>query len=145
MLARPRVLATVGVVTAPIAVGLEHGFAVLWDNQFPDGHISPVLQYFDQSLAVQGQAIILPFVKGVQIDNQSAYEGFTAIVRTPSGFVLYGAAVDYPSLTYGISVFFIDWNGRLMRPRQQLNDIATASLAPSAFNGLAVQPNENLV
>jgi hypothetical protein len=143
---QPTTLGTVDIATGPIAVGLEHGFAVLWDRQFPDGHISPALQYYDESLTPQGNAIALPFIKGAAgIHNPDSYEVFTTLVRTPSGFALYGTAPDSPSLAAGIFIFFIDRNGIPTHPRLQLNADVSIQSVIADFDGLAVQPNGNLV
>ena len=145
VLAQPRILATVDVVTGPIAVGLDRGFAVLWDARSSEGHISPVLQYYDESLSPQGGAIELPFLKGAGFGNPLSYDVLTTIVRTPSGFALYGAAVDNPSLADGVFVFFIDRNGKPTHSRQRLNDGISPPVSVSSFSGLTVQPDGGLV
>src|SRR5579872_5618734 len=145
VLAQPRILATVDIATGPIAVGLDRGFAVLWDARSSDGHISPVLQYYDESLSPQGSAIELPFLKGAGFGNPLSYDVLTTIVRTPSGFALYGAAADKPSLPEGVFVFFIDRDGNPLHPRQQLNDGISPPVSVSSFSGLTVQPGGSLV
>jgi hypothetical protein len=145
LLESPRVLATLDVATGPIAVGLDRGFAVLWDAPASDGHIFPSLQYYDESLTPQGKAISLPFVKSGEISDPKAYDGFASIVRIPSGFAIYGSAVDDPTLADGIFVYFIDRNGVTTHPRQRLNNKTSVELATTSFNGMTLQPNGDLV
>src|SRR5258708_7764845 len=88
VLAQPRILATTNKSAVARAVGLERGFAVLWDRRLSNEQISPALQYFDESLAPQGDAITLPFVENGKPESPSSYGVFLTIVRTPSGFAL---------------------------------------------------------
>jgi hypothetical protein len=145
VLAQPRILATVDVATGPIAVGLDRGFAVVWDARSSDGIISPVLQYYDESLSPQGNIVTLPLIKGAGFASAISYDVLTTIVRTPSGFALYGAAAFTRSLADGVFVFFIDQNGRLTHSRQRMNDNISPPVSVSAFSGLTVQPNGGLV
>ena len=140
----PKLLATKTTLAGPIAVGLEQGFAVLWDQQFPDGHISPVLQYYDESLTLQ-KAVALPFVFGAPgFHNPLSYGSFFEIVRVPSGFALYAAATDNVALNASVFVYFIDRDGKSIRTRQRLNEVTSVQLSPTP-NGLALQPDGNLV
>jgi len=140
----PKLLATVTTLTGPIAVGLEQGFAVQWDQQFPDGHISPVLRYYDESLTLQ-KAVTLPFIAGAPgFHNPLSYGSFFNIVRIPSGFELYAGAVDNFALNYSVFVYFIDRDGKSIRTRQRLNEATSVQLSPTS-NGLALQPDGDLV
>jgi hypothetical protein len=142
----PEVLVTGDLPNGPVVTGLESGFAVLWDNQFPDGHISPILQYYDESLKPQGSAITLPFVEGAAgFNNPISYGAFFTIARVPSGFVLYAAAIDNAALVYDAFAFFVDRNGKQTHPRQRLNGHPATQSVGLASNGLAVQPNGDLV
>jgi hypothetical protein len=145
VLAQPRVLATGDFPNGPAVAGLEQGFAVLWDNQFPDGHTSPLLQYYDESLVPQGDPITLPFVRDTGgFDNPSSYSAFFEIVRTPLGFALAAGAIDAPA-TSGVFVFFIGRDGSVLRPRQRLNDDITSEVGFGAANPLTMQPTGELV
>jgi hypothetical protein len=140
-----RVLATGRSPNNPIAVGLEQGFAVLWDYQFPDGHVSPVLQYYDESLVPQGERITLPFVQAIGGSRDPAtYTTFSQILRTPSGFALYGTAIETPYL-YNAFVFRVDRNGRQIAARQRLDTPSLSKSVGVGFNGLAAQPNGDFV
>jgi hypothetical protein len=145
VLAQPRILSTVDVVTGPIAVGLDRGFAVLWDARSASGQTSPVLQYYDESLSPLGSAVTLPLIRGAGFGNPMSYDGLTTIVRTPSGFALYGVAADRPSLADGVFVFFIDRDGKQTHPRLRINDNIAPPVSPASFSGLAVQPDGGLV
>jgi len=143
---QPRILVTGDFPNGPIVAGLERGFAVLWESQYPDGHISPVLRYYDESLAPQSDEITLPFVRGAAgFDNPVSYGAFESIVRTPSGFALFAEAIDDPSLAVGAFVFFVDRDGRVLRPRQRLNDDTSLPSGAGSSNPLAVRPDGSLV
>jgi hypothetical protein len=145
LLTRSQVLTTVSFPNGPIAVGLERGFAVFWDNLFSDNRVSPILQYFDESLAPQGPPIVLPFHLGAEAHDPNTFEGFTTVVRTPKGFALYGGARNTPSEAPGIFIFFIDRNGKPTRHRQRLNEDISDQSVVADFNGLAVLSNGDLV
>jgi hypothetical protein len=141
----PKILATVHFPTRPLVVALEQGFAVLWDSQFPDGHVSPTLRYYDESLTLQ-KVVTLPFVMGAPgLHNPISYIDVFDIVRTSLGFVLYAVSIDNPSLVYDAFAFFVDQDGKQLHPRQRLNDHPATQSVGLGPNGLAVQANGDLV
>jgi hypothetical protein len=146
VLVQPRILATGHFPNGPIAVGMENGFAVFWDSFSPDGHESSIMQYFTESLAPTGAPITLPFSESAGIKDPNLYGGFSTIVRTRTGFVLYGSTTDsYPSLAYDAFVYFIDSEGVSVRSRVQVNEGSGRNVNANAFGGLTWQPNGNLI
>jgi hypothetical protein len=142
---QPEVLATGDFDNGPIVAGLEHGFAVLWDQQFPGGHVAPMLQYYDASLAPQGERIALPFVRGLaRFQDPKSYTGFLDLLPTGSGFVIYGLAFENPWVASAYW-YFIDRDGTQSRPRQRLSPFPSNQSANPWPNGSAVQPNGDLV
>lgn len=145
LLTESKILATVGFASDPIAVGLERGFAAIWNNLGSGNRISPLLQFFDESLAPLGSPILLPFHVGAEAHDPNTYFGFTTAVRTSKGFALYGGAFNTPSSELGIFIFFIDRNGKSTRHRQQLNEDPANQSNSAVFDGVAKQSNGNLV
>jgi hypothetical protein len=143
---QPKVLATEDFENGPIVAGLEHGFAVLWDQQFQNGLVTPFLQYYDESLVPQGEKLMLPFVGGLaQFHNPKSYAGLLDLLPISSGFAIYGIAIDNTSLLANAYMFFIDRNGNQSRPRQRLSAFPSNQSANPWPNGSAVQPNGDLV
>jgi hypothetical protein len=145
LLVQPRVLATGHFPNGPIAVGLEHGFAVFWESVLPDSHISPFLQYFDSSLTPQGEATLLPLSQSAPFEDPAIYSGLSTIVRADSGFLLYATAVSTPSLEYDAYIYFVDRSGAIIRPRAKVNEGLARNANAISFGGLTVQPNGDLV
>jgi hypothetical protein len=140
----PRIIATSGDATAGvIAVGLTRGFAAIWSRRFPDGRISPVLQYYDETLTPQKEAVRLPLTQGGT--RPDSYEQLYQALRTSYGFALYAAARDQSARFSSPFVFFIGKDGKSIRPRQGLDDDPANVWEFPNNNGLAVQPNGNLI
>jgi hypothetical protein len=118
---------------------------VFWQDLFPQERVSPVLQYFDESLTPQGPPIVLPLTMGAGVNDLNAYYAFTAAVRTSTGFALYCGGIDTTSLVPGIFIFSIDRNGKPTRHRQRLNEDILDQSVFSIYNGLAVLSNGDLV
>jgi len=143
---QPKVLATGDFDNGPIVTGLEHGFAVLWDQQLPNGFVAPFLQSVEQSLVPHGERLELPFVGGLaRFHDPTSYAGFLDLLPTGPGFAIYGVAIDNSSLLANAYIFFIDRNGNQTRPRQRLSSYPANQSANPWPNGSAVQPNGDLV
>jgi hypothetical protein len=146
LLVQPRLLTTGNFNSGPIAVGMKQGFAVLWDQEFPDGHIGPILQYYDESLVPRGEKIALPFAGGLpRLHDPKSYTALLDLIPTGSGFVLYAFVIDNPASAFNIYTFFIDRNGNQTQPRQRLNSYIPAQPINTGPGALAVQPNGDLL
>ncbi|HEV3458861.1 MAG TPA: hypothetical protein VHG32_20100 [Thermoanaerobaculia bacterium] len=134
----PAVLRSGGFIGQPIAVGLQHGFAVFYDEiNMPSGTISAtVLQLLGEDLISTRPPILLPALAGRGI----AYTGTSSVARTQDGFALLGQSAPGRGIYDYVSLAFVDMDGRLLRRPVQLSP-------PSLNNGLglAVQPDGNLV
>jgi hypothetical protein len=104
-----------------------------------------MLQYYDESLAPQGEEIALPFVGGLaRFHDPKSYAGFLDLLPTGSGFVIYGLAFDNPWVDSAYW-YFIGRDGAQTRPRQRLSSFPSNQSANPWPNGSAVQPNGDLV
>jgi hypothetical protein len=132
----PTLLRNGGFISAPIAVGMQQGFAVFYDEDSPPPTSGPVLQLFGEDLSPAGPPILL---QGLGAHGDT-YAGVSSIVRTPDGFALLGQSAPRRESGLYVSLAFVDTEGRLLRPPVQLS--------PPGLNsglGLAVQPEGSLV
>lgn len=123
-----------GFISAPIAVGMQEGFAVFYDEVLTPSLSATVLQLFAEDLSPARPPILLPPLAG----RGATYAGTSSVARTSDGFALLGQSAPREGLY--VSLAFVDTDGRLLRP--------PAQLSPPGLNwglGLAVQPEGSLV
>jgi len=134
----PALLRKTGFIStsAPIAVGLQEGFAVFYDYDSSPPSSAPVLQLFGEDLSPAGPPILLQAL----VAHGDTYAGTSSVARTPDGFALLGQAAPRRESGLYVSLAFVDTDGRLLRP--------PAQLSPPGLNlglGLTVQPEGSLV
>lgn len=132
----PALLRRGGFIGAPIAVGMQEGFAVFYDEVLTPSTSATVLQLFAEDLSPARPPILLPPLAG----RGATYAGTSSVARTPDGFALLGQSAPRRESGLYVSLAFIDMDGRLLRSPVQLN--------PPALNiglGLAVQSEGSLV
>jgi hypothetical protein len=131
----PTLLRKGGFISAPIAVGMQEGFAVFYDEILTPSISATVLQFFAEDLSPARPPILLPPLAG----RGATYAGTSSVARTPDGFALLGQSAPREGGLY-VSLAFVDTDGRLLRPPVQLS--------PPGLNlglGLAAQPKGSLV
>jgi hypothetical protein len=134
----PAVLRKGGWIGPPIAVGMQNGFAVFYDeiDTAPLAISATVLQLFDEDLNPTRQPILLPALGARGI----AYTGTSSVARTQDGFALLGQSAPGRGFYDYVSLAFVDMDGRLLRRPVQLS--------PAGINdgaALAAQSEGNLV
>jgi hypothetical protein len=134
----PAVLRRGGWIGPPIAVGMQNGFAVFYDeiDTDPLAISATVLQLFGEDLIPTRQPILLPALGARGI----TYTGTSSVARTQDGFALLGQSAPGRGVYEYVSLAFVDMDGRLLR--------RPVPLTPAGINSgsaLAVQPEGNLV
>ncbi len=132
----PALLGESGPTSAPIAVGMQNGFAVFYDADSTPSASGPVLRLLGEDLILARPPIQLPAL----VARGDTYAGTASVVRTPYGFALLGQSAPRHESGLYVSFAVVDTDGRLLRPPVQLS--------PPGLNsglGLAVQPEGSLV
>lgn len=124
---------------SPLAVGLDEGFAVVYEDQSGPG--DAVLQYYTEELEPQGDAIRIPMNALYPRNN-----GIVAVVRTAGGFAIFLGTIDQPPLlTSGLAAAFIDDQGQVTHLGVELNAETNINWSFDEPNSAAAQPDGSLI
>jgi hypothetical protein len=121
----------------PVPVALSSGFALFWEQEFPDRHVSPVMQLYYDNLEAQGPLIELPFRGTGDPSDPRDFGSVLAAQRTAEGFALLSSAsLSLPiDVRNGMFLYFVSDRGLVLRERVQVSEDSNGDYRPAVFRG----------